>query len=235
MSDQDWQKWFESIWALREETLYGSFFGNLGKGIFPIPLQTFQQIGIPDPDPRFLFHGVFECPPSDRHPDYIYVTSGMSNAWGESPETANPNGFSGLGWEYTLHTSSSQHWAIQILHWFMALQLAIASGRRQGDLAQRHMRVGIGNPIPVENGTGQITKLLLAAPDEPGLDNTPITPLCYPNQFQLPTGKVDFLMLIGITEKERDFARSRGVQDLVTLLRRYQVFPRTDPIRSSLV
>src|SRR5439155_19878641 len=88
VSDENWQKWFADIWAHREDQVYREYFGDLGKGIYALTPNAFASVGIADPDPRFLHHGVFECPPSGTHADWIYVSSGMSNAWGESPETA---------------------------------------------------------------------------------------------------------------------------------------------------
>jgi hypothetical protein len=234
MAEQDWQKWFEEIWERREEYFFRGFFGDMGKGIYTLTQQTFAAIGVADPDPRFLFHGVFECPPSERHADWIYVSSGMSNAWGDSPETADPGGYSGLGCEYVLHTSSRQQWAIQILHWLMAVQLAVASGKMEGGLLQRHDRVGIGNGIPTKDGPGLITHLLVCSPEELGM--IPDVPrLCYPAEFGLATGKVEMLTLVGITSRERDFAKSQDVPGLVTLLHHHGVFPRTEPGRQSLV
>ena len=234
MNNQAWQKWFEDIWALREETLYRQFFGDTGKGIYTLSAGTFASIGVPDPDPRFLFHGVFECPPTDSHPDWIYVSSGMSNAWGDTPETANPDGDSGLGCEYVLHTSTRQSWAIQLLHWLMAVQLAVATERLQGGLIHRHDRVGLGKGIPIKDGPGQITHLLVCSPQEPGLAEGDGHP-SYPSEFHLPTGRVEMQLLVGITQRERDFAQSQGVEGLVTLLRHHHVFPRTEPARISLV
>ncbi|HEY4329144.1 MAG TPA: suppressor of fused domain protein, partial [Phycisphaerae bacterium] len=175
MTDQDPQTWFENIWALREDTLYRSYFGDLGPGIYNLTPKSFANIGIHDPDPRFLTHGIFECPPSDKHPDFIYVSSGMSNAWGATPDTADPAGFSGLGCEFTLHTPARQRWAIELLHWIMAVQLAVACGILQGQdhshdkgpqreaggggdegggLLHRHDRLSIGSGIPTQSRPG---------------------------------------------------------------------------------
>ena len=216
MENQDWQKWFEDIWTRREDHFLRGFFGDLGQGIYTLSKATFTSLGIADPAPRFLFHGVFECPPNDRHTDWIYVSSGMSNAWGDTPESADPAGYSGLGCEYVLHTASRQGWAIQLLHWLMAVQLAVAAGKLQGGLVQRHDRVAIGKGIPVQQGSGLITHLLVCSPDEPGLGESQAA-LPYPPEFPLPTGRVEMLLLVGITQRERDFAQPQGVEGLVTL------------------
>lgn len=235
MNTASWQSWFEGIWAHREETLYRAYFGDLGKSIYPLTAAAFQAIGLADPDPRFLHHGVFECPPTDRHPDWIYVSSGMSNAWGESPETADPKGYSGLGCEFTLHTASPQPWAIQLLHWLMAVQLGVACGRLEGGLVHRHDRIAIGPGIPTQNGPGLITHLQVLAPDDSGFSGSAVEPLCYPSEFSLATGRVEMLLLVGITQRESHFASTQGVEGLVTLLRHQNIFPQTLPARQHIV
>jgi hypothetical protein len=232
MEETPWQKWFEEIWAFREETLYRSWLGDLGKGIYPLPTQTLAQIGFPDHDPRFLFHGVFQCPPSEKHRDWIYITSGMSNAWGASPETADPKGYSGLGFEFAMHTREPQRWAIELLHWLMAVQLALACERIKGGLLQQNDRIPIGAGIPRKSGPSLITHLLATGPDEGAVAGTALT---YPAEFSLPTGRADILLMIGITERERDFVRAQGTEGLVTLLRHHEIFPLTLPERESLV
>ena len=127
-TDDQWQKWFEGIWADREDRLYKAFFGETGPGIYTISRTMFESMGRPDPDPRFLTHGVFECPPTEARPQWVYVTSGMSNPWGDSPETVNPAAPSGLGYEFTLHTPMQAQWAIRVLQWLMAVQLLVAAG-----------------------------------------------------------------------------------------------------------
>jgi hypothetical protein len=229
------QKWFEDIWAHREETLYQRWFGDLGKGIYPLPANTLEAVGFHDPDPRFLTHGVFQCPPNTKHADWVYITSGMSNAWGASPETADPSGYSGLGFEFTLHTREPQQWAIELLHWLMAVQIALACERLQGDLLQRNDRVPIGGGIPLQSGPGLINHLLTTSPVEALAAAAGTTGVTYPPEFQLPTGRVDLFLMVGITERERDFARAQGVEGLVTLLRHHQIFPLTRPERASLI
>ena len=57
----------------------------------------------------------------------------------------------------------------------------------------------------------------------------------YPKQFQLASGNVDILLLVGITERENDFARSQDAEGLIGLLHHHGVFPLTQPERTSLV
>src|SRR3954463_430550 len=118
--DPHWQKWFEDIWADREEHLYRHLFGDLGPGIFNLSQKTFDSLGIKEVDPRFFFHGVFECPPCPTRNHWLYVSSGMSNPWGAEPFTTHPDDYSGLGYEFTLHTPEQSTWALHLIHWTMA-------------------------------------------------------------------------------------------------------------------
>jgi hypothetical protein len=231
--ESPWQQWFEGIWADREERLYREFFGDLGEGIYTIPPSVFEAIGWKDPDARFLTHGVFACPPTDRRPHWLYVTSGMSNPWGDTPETANPQGYSGLGYEFTLHAPEKSQWPIRILHWLMAVQLAVATGNLQGELLQRNDRIPLGGTIGRKDGV--LTHLLVTGPDAVG--NGPLSPHLagYPAQFGLASGQVELLLMIGMSAREADFAKTQGPEALLTLLHHRGVFPLTDPARPSLV
>ena len=227
----DLQTWFESIWKEREETHYTSFFGELGAGIYPIQLSTFESLGWRDPDPRFLTHGVFECPPNARRGHWLYVSSGMSNPWGASPETVSADAYSGLGYEFTLHTRERARWPILLLHWVMAVQLAVACGEVKGELLQPHDRVPLGGSVGKKDGI--VTHLLVLPPQPPRDGFADATP--YSATFQLPSGKVDLLLLMGISSREADFARTQGADSLVDVLSHHGFFPCTDPTRVSAV
>ncbi len=228
------EKWFEQIWADREERLYREFFGDTGPGIFTIPEATFVSLGCGEIDPRFLTHGVLECPPGEKHADWIYVTSGMSNAWGESPASANPAGPSGLGYEFTVHARERARWPIQLLQWLMAVQLLTAAGMVKGELLQRHDRIPLGGSLGKKDGL--LTHLLAASPADRGLSEEVLAgdPV-YPPEFALASGRVEFLLIIGVTKREAEFAQSQSAEGLITLLRHRGVFPITDPARQGAV
>jgi hypothetical protein len=222
MDDDAVKRWFEGIWAEREERIYRAFFGDLGPGIYAIPARTFQSLGCEDPDPRYLTHGVFECPPHGEREHWLYVSSGMSNPWGESPATVDPRNFSGLGFEFTLHAPERGRWPIQLLHWVMAVQLLVAGGQLQGNLLERGDRIPLGGALAKKEGL--LTQVLVAAPLAED----------YPAGFDLASGKVEFMLLLGITQREADFAASQGAgggEALVDLLRHRGIFPVTDPGR----
>jgi hypothetical protein len=237
MSEAITQKWFEAIWTQRDEVLYQQFFGAAGPqggAIYTLNDAAFRSVGAECPDPRFLTHGVFEFAPTETRTDWLYVSAGMSNPWGQTPETANPAEYSGLGYEFVLHAPERGRWPIQLLHWLMAVQLLVAIGQFQGELLQHHDRIPLGGALAKKDG--MLTHVLVASPDEAGLAGAPADDLPhYPPQFHLPSGIVDLMILVGITEREADFARTQGVEGLITLLRHRHFFPRTDPARITVV
>lgn len=189
MNEAAWQKWFEGVWAQREEEIYRGMLGDLGPGIYAIPKTTFEKLGTSDPDPRYLTHGVFECPPTDARPSWAYISSGMSNPWGENPETVDPRQFSGLGFEFLLQTRSQSSWAIPILHWLMAVQLLVASEVLEGHLVELDDRIELGGIIPGRGegsaaGAG-LTHLIVTTPEAFG------------PRFELASGVVDLMQLVG--------------------------------------
>ena len=88
----------EEVWRLSEERVYPTLFGPVGRGIFSLTQELFgKRFGQRDVDPRWLFLGVFEFPPTPERSSWLYVTSGYSNPWNEEPEAYNPAGESGFG------------------------------------------------------------------------------------------------------------------------------------------
>lgn len=220
MSDEAaWQKWFEAIWADREDRVYRDYFGELGPGIYTLTPKTFEQLGQQNVDPRWLHHGVFECPPNARRDHWVYASSGMSNPWGDTPETAKPDGYSGLGFEFTLHTREPGRWALELMQWLMAVQLLVAAGELQGGLVEYHDRVKFRQG----KDAGEVSRLLV------------LPPALYPAQFQLASGKVDLMMLMGVTEREAEFARTQETDGLVKLLEHHGTYPLTTLGRVSVV
>ncbi len=100
--------WLEEIWADREERLYPAMFGPM-RGIFPIPPARFERFDAPA-DPRWLTIGVFECAPTATRSSWLYVTSGLSNPWGDE---ADPNEPTGYGCEFAIETARQGDWAIR--------------------------------------------------------------------------------------------------------------------------
>jgi hypothetical protein len=207
----------ENVWAHREEVIYPRFFGPKARGIFVLDFDlfknTFKQESI---DPRWLHYGVLEHGPTDRG-TYHYVTSGSSTPWEVDPKDYAKQEFSGFGTELVLETRESADWPIIVLQRLLAFNILLVHGR-YGDSAPLDYwhSVPLGGSITCDS---VLTHLLIALPNN------------YPAQFSLASGKVDLLHMVGITEKERDYAKTHGSEALLELLKESGVFPVTDPDR----
>jgi hypothetical protein len=207
----------EDVWEHREEVIYPRLFGPKARGIFVLDFDlfanTFKQQSV---DPRWLHYGVLEHGPTDRG-TYHYVTSGASNPWEVEAEDFAKQEFSGFGTELVLETLESADWPIVVLQRVLAFNILLVHGR-YGDsepLDYWH-RVPLGGSI---TGNSALCHLLIVPSDS------------YPTQFSLASGKVDLLHVVGITDKERDYAKERGSEELLKLLKDHGAFPVTDPDR----
>ena len=215
------EEWFEQAWAVREEDVYPRLFGPLSEDICVLTpdlfLKTFKQESF---DPRWLHYGVFEAAPTDTRSSWLYVSSGLSNAWEDDhPESS---GTSGLGMEFVLQTAQREAWAIPRLAHVVAFPILLASGRYPGrDLLDLHDRMPLRSSIAGE--ASEITWLTVGPLDG------------FPSSFQLPTGSVDLLAVVGVTEQEAGYGRKHGGATLIELLRQETAYPVTDWRRSSLV
>jgi hypothetical protein len=210
----------EEVWEHREEVIYPRFFGPKSRGIFVLEFdlfaKTFKQESI---DPRWLHYGVLEHGPTDRG-TYHYVTSGASNPWEVEPEDYAKQAFSGFGTELVLETPGSADWPIVVLQRLLAFNILLVHGK-YGDskpLDYWH-RLPLGGSI---TGNSVLHHLLVAPPTS------------YPSQCSLISGKVDLLHVVGITEKERDYAKANGSEALLKLLKERGAFPVTDPDRTCI-
>ena len=70
MTDKAFQDGFEKLWADREDSVYRSLFGDLGKGVFTAGEAIYQRFG-KEPHPGWLNHGVFAGPPPDERASWI--------------------------------------------------------------------------------------------------------------------------------------------------------------------
>jgi len=88
MASEKWQRQFEEAWEFREGKLYPGHFGPKQQGIYVLDGELFTNVFRQDSfDPRWLTHGVFEFEPTEKRPSWVYVSSGLSNAWEtDSPE-----------------------------------------------------------------------------------------------------------------------------------------------------
>lgn len=217
MSDTQDFSWFEAAWEQREEQVYRSLFGDLGPGIYPLDPSLFRDAEV---DPRWLTHGVFESPPNAQRESWLYVTSGLSNAWhAEQPE---PDGWSGMGRELLLETREQSPWALYLLRHFCAYQLLLSAGHfGERPLLDEWDRMRLGNPI---DGAGSLVEsvLFIAAPGFPGTQ-------------QLLSGRFDFLQLVGLTAAEHTWAQAEGYPELLQRLAQAGASPVIDPRRASVL
>ena len=204
-------EWLERIWEHREEVIYPALFGSESEGIFPIPVESAG-------DPRWSTCGVFRFAPTEKRRSWLYVSSGLSNAWFD--ESPDPSTTSGFGCEFLMETCDKADWPIIRLHQIMKYQIDICCGKHEGvDPLSDHDRIPLGSPIDFEESV--LTHLVLAQPAE------------LPRDFQQDSGSADFYLMFGITEDERDFAKEHGGDILLDQLRAQTDFPVTNPKRES--
>jgi hypothetical protein len=216
------EQWFERVWTDREETIYRKLFGDIGTTIHTIPPALFAKLGQQQIDPRWPTHGVFECPATAARANWLYVTSGLSNPWGMNPDDVKPGVYSGLGFEFLLQTPERAPWAISVLHWLMAIQILVASGLLKGHLVELYDRIPLGASIDPKQDS-VLRNLILTEPES------------VPATFELESGRVDLLLCVGISNREKEFAQGQGGPGLVTLLKHHGIFPLTDARRRSVI
>jgi hypothetical protein len=214
-------EWFEDAWAVREENIYRSLFGDIGSGIYTLDAELFKsQFRQTSVDPRWLFHGVFESRPSATRASWLYVSSGLSNAW--EADSAKPDEVSGLGCEFILECPSQSQWALLLLRRMVAFQILMSVGRFEGKgLLQEWDRIPLRAPI--DGMSSKLNWVLLTpAPN-------------FSERQLLPSGSFNFLEFVGITEDEADFARNNNGNSLLALLMQQEAAPVTDPNRESVL
>lgn len=213
----------ESVWEYREEQLYPRLFGQTRRGIFPLTIEifteTFEQENV---DPRWLHLGVFEFSPTPTRGSWLYVTSGGSTPWESDPSDYDPAKYSWLGVEFVIEAPEQSEWPIRALQRLLAYEVLLCHGRYEGfsSLDYGH-RVPAGGAIDGSNNS--IIRFLAIA-----------KPKHYPATAQLDSGKFDFLHVIGVTEGERDFAKSTSTDVLIEKLAAQGAYPITQPKRSQV-
>lgn len=189
-------------WEQREESFYPALFGDSHGEQRLLTEEVFKtDFGRNDVHPFWLHHGVFTFPPTAKRSSWLYVTSGMSNAFDNEVDE-----WSGLGVEYILETPAAADWAIDKLQRLMAFNLLITIGhyRDQSDLTTGSI-VRLGIPITEEDGC-QLENFIA------------LEPVSVTKEFQLVTGKVELLQMVPITNAEADFADLEGHEVLAQKL-----------------
>lgn len=218
-NQEEWEKWFQGVWAYREDVVYTELFGKVGPHVHTIPPELFARLGHPNHDPRWLVHGVFEIAPSQHSPYWTYITTALSNPWGENPDQVNQAEPSGLGFELLMHTREQAPWAIQVLHWLMSVNILAASGLLQGDTISPGDRVPLHTGIDPANPDSTVRNLLILEPTH------------IKSRFALPSGTVDWLLCLGVTDAEIDLARTLDYDQMLKHLTGQGIYPVTDATR----
>jgi hypothetical protein len=213
----------ESVWRMREDEVFPALFGNQVRGIFPLDAAIFtQRCGQADIDPRWLHYGVFEFAPTASRRSWLYVTSGHSNPWEQSPAEYDPNGQSGMGVAFTMATTEQGDWAIRTLQAMLAFDLLLAAGRFPG---KEYLGLSDRIPLysPLNNDPKCVLKTLVMTEAE-GI----------PSEFQLPSGQVILVGFTAISDEELTEAKRCGSPALIDQLRTAGFHPVNDPHRPSL-
>ena len=205
-TDEAFCQWYEDCWADRDEVEYPKLFGAISEEVY-----TLEQSGaleawlesdlaeIKEMDPNWGGMGVRVAPPTPEYPYWTYVTSGLSNPFTVAPgEEIEPGRPSGIGYEMVIHTPEEAQWPVLRLLDMMAYNLvcmrAFAAGHR----------------YPVEGTlTGGESKLN---------GFVFVTDPSRPSHFQLESGQVQLLTLVGVTKNEMAFSRSNGMERLMAKL-----------------
>jgi hypothetical protein len=217
---QEWEEWFKRVWGHREETVYPSLFGGQSRGIFPVQAEMITDVFKQETlDPRWLHYGVIEFAPTDSRSSWLYVTSGMSNDWeAQQPDPTTP---SGLGCEFIFETVKQSHWAILRLLHLTVFQILLCHGRYPDrDALTDFDRVPLRSSIRPEPSV--LTYLMLAPPSR------------FPREVDLESGPFAFYQVVGISDAEAAYAKSKGGQALLELLNSHNYFPVTDPDRREI-
>jgi hypothetical protein len=213
----------EEVWRIREEDVFPTLFGQHVRGIFPLQMETLtQQFGQSEIDPRWLNYGVFEFAPTTSRRSWLYVTSGHSNPWEQSPAEFDPNGESGIGVEFTMATTESGDWAIRTLQSMLAFDILLWAGRFPGK-----EYLGLSDRIPLRaplNGDRRCALRNLVMTEAEGI----------PAEFQLPSGKVILTGFTAITDGELSQAKRLGSPALIELLKAAGFHPVNNPHRLSI-
>ena len=214
--------WFEDIWREREEKIYPKLFGPLPPTVIPVPVETLRAIlGYEkEIDKAWLHYAVIEFAPNEKHEDWVYVTSAFSQPWkAESKAELDRNSYSGYGYEMLLRTSVRAGWAVDILHRLTAYQIGVYFEQTKGKLFQWGDWMPLNGPINSEVADSRVRGMLLTRPRD------------ISDRFELSSGQVDLLQIVGITGPELAYGLYKGFDRLENLLFEAKAAPTTDPTR----
>ena len=204
----------EEAWEERETTLYRQIFGDVGTKIFPLNHEVFENVfGCKEIDPTWLHLGVMVSPPSPTRESWVYLTSGMSNPWSSEKKEE----FSGLGIELILESESEMSIGVEILLNLMAFNILL-SVQYYGEKPM--LDYGDRVPLKIEPN---LTHVVLAEPKD------------FPTSFELISGQVDIIQVVGITADEFSFAKEHGSLAILEELEKQNISFSIVPNRVSVI
>jgi hypothetical protein len=217
------EKVFTDVWQFREEIVYPRLFGSITPEISLIPAEFFaDDKQVIQPPPLWLHYGVLPSPPDSIRNCWAYVSSGLSNPTPDQCENPNPAEPSGIGFELVMFSAAPSSWAPRMIQWVMANQLMAAAGITSFDLMEIFDRIHL--PAALQPPAPSNIKHLFVLPAPADIQ-----------QFELPTGRVELLLLVGVTEAEMRFARAQGGDGLLELLQHHGISRLTDTSRASVI
>ncbi|HEX2912130.1 MAG TPA: suppressor of fused domain protein [Chloroflexia bacterium] len=217
--------WFEDIWRDREERVYQEFFGPLPKTVLPLRPEALRAILGPDTslEESWLHFAVIEFAPNEKHSDWLYVTSAFSQPWKiEDPAQLDRNNYSGAGFEIVLRTPERAGWAVDVLHRLSAYQIGVYFEKLKGKLFTYHDWMPLNGPISSQYPDSKVRGMFITRPQD------------YPARFELRSGQVDFLQIVGITGDELAYGIFKTMPRLEKQLYEKGAAPTTNPARSSI-
>ncbi len=217
--------WFEDIWRDREERLYPELFGPLPKTVLPLKPEAIRAILGPTItiEEHWQQFAVIEIEANSHHADYIYVTTGFSQPWKiDDPAKLDRNGFSGYGYEMLVRTPERAGWAVDMLHRLSAYQLGVYNGLLKGKLFEYYDWMPLNGPVNPQLPASKVRGMLLTRPQD------------FAARFELRSGQVDLLQVVGITGDELAYGLSLGFSRLERFLYEQGAAPTTDPGRSTI-
>lgn len=189
-------RWLLDLTAHRDGQIYLPEFGQPHRmSIEAAPLSRLHAV-VPSVDPRWEHTGVYAYPPRGERAGWLHVTAGLSNPWHGAlppPVPAAPEQVcSGAGIELCMLTAERSPWAVDVLSALMARQQCIAGGSLPGS------RLTIGEVIP-------LAPLSLPRGPQPPSGLTAllaVPPRGMPAGFLLPYGRVEWILLVGLTAEQ---------------------------------
>ena len=223
--DFDKALWFQEIWRDREERAYPELFGKLPSTLIPLRLEKLRSIlgsGVTIDD-NWLHYAVVEVAPNQQHDDWLYVTTGLSQPWKiDDPVKLDRNGYSGQGFEMVLRTQERAGWAVDVLHALTAYQLGVYHEIKRGKLFEYYDWMPLNGPISPNYLETEVRGMFISRPQD------------YLSRFELRSGQVDLLQIVGITGAELAYGLSLGMGRLEKLLYDQGAAPVTNPARSTI-